>query len=65
MCPPTNSIKPGRVQAWLLAHGERIAHRLDATGQAMREFEPRTLQQNLLVVIYWLVAALALFYWIS
>lgn len=28
MCPSTNPAKPGWVQAWLLAHGERIAHRL-------------------------------------
>lgn len=45
--------------------GERFAHRVDATGQAMQGFEPRTLQQNLLVMIYWLVAALGFFYWLS
>jgi hypothetical protein len=45
--------------------GERLAQRVDATGHAMQGFEPRTLQQNLLVMIYWLVAALAFFYWVS
>ena len=45
--------------------GERLAHRVDTTGNAMQKFEPRTLQQNLVVMIYWLVAALGFFYWMT
>jgi len=45
--------------------GERLAQGVDSTGEAMQGFEPRTLQQNLLVMIYWLVAALGFFYWIA
>ena len=45
--------------------GTRLAQHVDSTGHAIQGYEPRTLQQNLLVMIYWLVAALAFFYWIS
>ncbi len=45
--------------------GDRLAHGVDTTGHAMQGLEPRTLQQNLLVMIFWLIAALGFFYWIA
>ncbi|MEO0420710.1 MAG: NADH-quinone oxidoreductase subunit L [Pseudomonadota bacterium] len=38
---------------------------VDASGQAARRIEPRTLQHNLLVVVLSLIAALTFFYWIA
>jgi NADH-quinone oxidoreductase subunit L len=43
---------------------ESFARRVLAIGRALQEIEPRTLQQNLLVMIFWLVAAIGFFYWI-
>jgi NADH-quinone oxidoreductase subunit L len=37
---------------------------VDASGQAVRRMEPRTMQHNLLVVVLSLIAALAFFYWV-
>jgi NADH-quinone oxidoreductase subunit L len=38
---------------------------VDASGRAAGRYEPRTLQHNLLVVVLFLIAALAFFYWIA
>ena len=43
---------------------ERLGHQAEATGQILQKFEPRTLQHHLLVMIFWLVAAIGLFYWL-
>ncbi len=37
----------------------------DASGRAAKRYEPHTMQHNLLVVVFWLVAALGFFYWIA
>ncbi len=42
-----------------------IGRSVDASGHAARRYEPRTLQHNLLVIVFWLVAALSFFYWIA
>ena len=42
-----------------------IGQGADATGRVARHYEPHTLQHNLLVIVLWLVAALAFFYWIA
>ena len=38
---------------------------VDASGRAAGRYEPRTLQHNLLVVVLFMIAALAFFYWIA
>ena len=43
---------------------ERLGHQAEATGQILQRIEPRTLQHHLLVMIFWLVAAIGLFYWL-
>jgi hypothetical protein len=42
-----------------------IGHATDATGQAAKKYEPHTMQHNMLVVVFWLVAALGFFYWLA
>jgi NADH-quinone oxidoreductase subunit L len=42
---------------------DRLGRGADASGQALQRFQPRTLQHDLLVVVFWLVAALGFFYW--
>lgn len=42
-----------------------IGEGVDATGRTARRYEPRTMQNNLLVVVFWLVTALGFFYWIA
>lgn len=37
----------------------------DASGHAAKKYEPHTMQHNLLIVVFWLVAALGLFYWLA
>lgn len=37
----------------------------DASGHAAKRYEPHTMQHNLLVVVFWLVAALGFFYWLA
>jgi NADH-quinone oxidoreductase subunit L len=44
---------------------DEIGQGADATGRAARHYEPHTLQHNLLIVVFWLVAALGFFYWIA
>jgi len=43
---------------------ERFGQQADATGQILQKVEPRTLQHHLLVMIFWLIAAIGLFYWL-
>ncbi len=43
---------------------ERLGREVDATGHMLQRIEPRTLQHHLLVMIFWLVAAIGLFYWL-
>lgn len=44
---------------------EGLGRGVDASGHAAQRYEPHTLQHNLLVVVFWLVAALGFFYWIG
>jgi NADH-quinone oxidoreductase subunit L len=44
---------------------ERLGRGVDASGHALQDLQPRTLQHDLLVVVYWLAAALGFFYWIA
>ena len=41
-----------------------IGKGVDASGRAAQSYQPHTLQHNLLVVVFWLIAALGFFYWI-
>jgi hypothetical protein len=41
---------------------DSIGKVVDASGQSVRRYEPHTLQHNLLVVVFWLIAALGFFY---
>jgi len=41
---------------------DSIGKVVDASGQSARRYEPHTLQHNLLVVVFWLIAALGFFY---
>jgi len=43
---------------------ERLGRETDTTGHLLQRIEPRTLQHHLLVMIFWLVAAIGLFYWL-
>ncbi len=44
---------------------EGLGRGVEASGHAARRYEPRTLQHNLLVIVFWLIAALGFFYWIA
>jgi NADH-quinone oxidoreductase subunit L len=44
---------------------EGLGRGVDASGHTAGRYEPHTLQHNLLVVVFWLVAALGFFYWIG
>jgi NADH-quinone oxidoreductase subunit L len=41
----------------------RLADQTEATGDLMREMEPRTLQHHLLVMIFWLIVGMGLLFW--
>lgn len=41
----------------------RLADQTEATGDMMREMEPRTLQHHLLVMIFWLIVGMGLLFW--
>ncbi len=41
-----------------------VGRQSDQTGKALRRLEPRMLQHHLLVMILWLVAGIALFFWL-
>jgi hypothetical protein len=43
---------------------ERIGHAAAATGRRIEDSGPRSLQHHLLVLIFWLVTAIGLFYWL-
>jgi len=43
---------------------DQIGRAADASGEKLRDVEPRTLQHHLVVLISWLVAAILLFYWL-
>ncbi len=43
---------------------EQFPHGADATDQIMRDVEPRTLQHHLLMMVFWLIVAIGLFYWL-
>jgi NADH:ubiquinone oxidoreductase subunit 5 (subunit L)/multisubunit Na+/H+ antiporter MnhA subunit len=43
---------------------ERIGHWTAATGRGLEDIGPRNLQHHLLVLIFWLVTAIGLFYWL-
>jgi len=42
---------------------DRLGRGVDLSGHALQEVQPRTLQHDLLVVVFWLAAALGFFYW--
>ena len=44
---------------------EELGRGVDASARAARKYEPHTLQHNILVVVFWLIAALGFFYWIA
>ncbi|MDH5576020.1 MAG: hypothetical protein OEY80_11085, partial [Nitrospirota bacterium] len=41
----------------------RVGDQAKATGDMMRELEPRTLQHHLLVMIFWLIVGMGLLFW--
>ena len=41
---------------------DSIGKGVDASGQAAHRYEPHTLQHNIVVVVFWLIAALGFFY---
>ena len=41
----------------------RLGDQAEATGDMMRELEPRTLQHHLLVMIFWLIVGMGLLFW--
>ncbi|HIN33241.1 MAG TPA: hypothetical protein EYM83_04780 [Nitrospirales bacterium] len=41
-----------------------IGHQADSTGQTLRKADRPLIQQQMLVMIFWLVMAIVLFYWI-
>jgi len=43
---------------------ERLGRQADATGHMLQKVEPRTLQHHLLVMVFWLILAIGLFYWL-
>lgn len=46
-------------------NAERVGRALDASGRSPQAFQPRTLQHDLLIVVFWLAVALGFFYWIA
>jgi len=44
---------------------EQLGRGVDASGHALQGVQPRTMQHDLLVVVFWLAAALGFFYWIA
>ena len=43
---------------------DQIGRAADASGKKLKDYEPRTIQHHLVVLIGWLVAAILLFYWL-
>ena len=63
----------GRVARWLWEAvdvrriekvSDQIGFAADASGKKLNDVEPRTIQQHLVVLIAWLVAAMLFFYWL-
>lgn len=46
-------------------HMEASAEPKDSPESAISELEPRTLQHHLLVMIFWLIVAIGMFYWLA
>ena len=46
-------------------NAERLDHAMDVSAQTPQRFQPRTLQHDLLIVVFWLAIALGFFYWIA
>ena len=44
---------------------DRVGKGVDASGQTLQGMQPRTLQHDLLIVVFWLAVALGFFYWIA
>lgn len=44
---------------------DRVGKGVDASGQSLQGIQPRTLQHDLLIVVFWLAVALGFFYWIA
>ena len=44
---------------------ERVGRSVDASGHTLERIQPRTLQHDLLLVVFWLGVALGFFYWIA
>jgi NADH-quinone oxidoreductase subunit L len=44
---------------------DRVGKSADASGQTLQGIQPRTLQHDLLIVVFWLAVALGFFYWIT
>jgi NADH-quinone oxidoreductase subunit L len=53
----------GRVETTKSA--EIVGKGVDASGQTLQGIQPRTLQHDLLIVVFWLAVALGFFYWIA
>jgi NADH-quinone oxidoreductase subunit L len=43
---------------------DRVGEQAEATGQALQHVEPRMLQHHLLVLIFWLIVAITLLFWL-
>ena len=52
-------------RAGTMKNDERVGRSVDASGHTLQGFQPRTLQHDLLVVVFWLAVALGFFYWIA
>jgi NADH-quinone oxidoreductase subunit L len=52
-------------RAGMTQNVDRLGHGADASGRTLQGLQPRTLQHDLLVVVFWLAVALAFFYWIG
>ncbi len=44
---------------------DRVGKGVDASGQTLQGIQPRTLQHDLLIVVFWLAVALGIFYWVA
>ncbi len=44
---------------------EVVGRGVDASGQQLQGVQPRTLQHDLLVIVFWLAVALGFFYWFA
>jgi NADH-quinone oxidoreductase subunit L len=52
-------------RAGITSNVKRLGRGVDASGHALQGVQPRTLQHDLLVVVFWLAVALGFFYWIA